>query len=198
MKTSAPSQQNDLPGMEFPSTPSVAASHVKTCHGQTVFGVAALGWKARVRVYGQSTPDSFANYDPASQSWKTCQTFLLASELFSATWPRAGMMRNGIAYKRPSLGAAAPEIGSGWFRTPVASDWTGSTGKGSRRGTLAESLMISPGPNHVPLRGKTGFPNPPFLEWLMGLPIGWTASGGPKASEMPSSHRSPKSLGDQS
>lgn len=196
--TLEPSPPIDYEQTEFPWMPSAEDFPVKTSPEPTVFGVAAQGFKDRALAFGQNTPGSFANYDLASSSWKMLQTSLIGLETFSETWPRSGMTRNGTAFKRLSLGAVAPEKGSGWFRTPVSSDWMGSTGKGSRRGTLPESLMLSPGPHHIPLRQKTGFPNPPFLEWLMGLPIGWTALDEPKPSATPSSRKSRKSSGEQS
>lgn len=61
--------------------------------------------------------------------------------------------------------------------TPVASDYKGSTGKGSRRGTLAESVALEAG-----VSGETVYPHPAFVEDLMGFPIGWTDLD---ASEMP-------------
>lgn len=55
------------------------------------------------------------------------------------------------------------------YPTPTASDWKGSTGKGSRRGTMAEKVAINSG-----TPGKTVYPNPYFLEVVMGFPIKWT------------------------
>jgi hypothetical protein len=46
--------------------------------------------------------ESFATYDPATSSWRTSQgTFPWGSDKYSQTWPRAGMTRNGIAYRLP-------------------------------------------------------------------------------------------------
>jgi hypothetical protein len=56
------------------------------------------------------------------------------------------------------------------YPTPTATDWKGSTGKGSRRGTLAESAATSAGPND----GKTVYPHPEFVEAVMRFPISWT------------------------
>lgn len=56
--------------------------------------------------------------------------------------------------------------------TPTASDWKGSTGKGSRRGTLAERVAMECQAN-----GKTVSPHPDFVEALMGFPTGWTDCG---------------------
>lgn len=55
------------------------------------------------------------------------------------------------------------------YPTPTATDWKGSTGKGSRRGTLAERAAVD---NDV--SGETVYPHPRFVEALMGFPIGWS------------------------
>lgn len=54
--------------------------------------------------------------------------------------------------------------------TPTASDWKGSTGKGSRRGTLAEAAAVASQAN-----GETVYPHPEFVEAVMRFPISWTA-----------------------
>lgn len=58
--------------------------------------------------------------------------------------------------------------------TPVASDWRGSTGPGSRRNTLAEQMAEAVGPND----GTTVYPHPEFVEAVMKFPISWTDCGG--------------------
>lgn len=55
------------------------------------------------------------------------------------------------------------------YPTPTATDWKGSTGKGSRKGTLAERLATL-----CEADGKTVYPHPEFVEALMGFPVGWT------------------------
>jgi hypothetical protein len=61
-----------------------------------------------------------------------------------------------------------------WFAmkcfTPVASDYKGSTGKGSRRNTLSEQLAMNCGPND----GTTVYPHPEFVEAVMKFPITWS------------------------
>lgn len=53
--------------------------------------------------------------------------------------------------------------------TPTASDWRGSTGKGSRRNTLAEQLAVMFGEP-----GRTVYPHPEFVEAVMRFPVSWT------------------------
>jgi hypothetical protein len=53
---------------------------------------------------------------------------------FSETWPRSGLMRNGIAYQLPPLVRLTDEIGSGLWATPMPSDVDGGrTTKGKHR-----------------------------------------------------------------
>lgn len=57
---------------------------------------------------GLSSSASLAHYDPDTSSWRTFQAYLPLmtderSEKFSGTWPRAGMMRNGMLFPRSRL-----------------------------------------------------------------------------------------------
>jgi hypothetical protein len=54
--------------------------------------------------------------------------------------------------------------------TPVASDWKGSTGTGSRCNTLAEQLA-----EMAQSEGETIYPHPEFVEAVMRFPTSWTA-----------------------
>lgn len=96
--------------------------------------------RARVQVYaadrgpvcGPKSPDLLAKFDPAGWSWKTSSTCLLQGEistLYSARWPRSGIMRSGIAYRLPPLVRLISGTGCGSSRgqerlipTPVATD----------------------------------------------------------------------------
>jgi len=69
--------------------------------------------------------------------------------------------------------------------TPIASDWKGSTGKGCRKGTLAERAAVTVGPND----GGTVYPHPEYVEAVMRFPTSWTAlppSGTPSTPSAPS------------
>ena len=62
------------------------------------------GLTVSAAAYGRNTPDLLASYDPATSSWKTSQHCLVEGlETFSETWPRSGLMRNGIAYQLSPL-----------------------------------------------------------------------------------------------
>jgi hypothetical protein len=133
-----------------------AASHVRTC--LTLDDVPGL--QASAADYGLTSPVSFANFDLASSSWRTCQACLLEGwARFSEIWPRAGMMRSGIAYRLRPLARRTYERESGFLPTPVASE-TKRTTPYSQGG---QSLSYVLG----------GRPSQALLEWMMGLPVGW-------------------------
>jgi hypothetical protein len=142
--------------------------------------------------YGLSSLDSFANYDPATSSWKTSQLCLDGEwEPYSETWPRSGMTRNGSAYQRQPLVRRIYAIESSLWPTPDASAanigeplaiavklW--STPTATRRGAPADPTKKRPGGGGRTLArdlaavGDRGELNPQWVEWLMGFPLGWT------------------------
>ena len=126
------------------------------------------GSKANAAGYGQNMPESLATFDPVSSSWKASQ-LCLDGELseFSETWPRSGMMRNGIAYQLPTLALPITEIASGLLPTPSGVNG----GKNHTVGRLDEW-----GGSSNPFRGTAigKIRCAGFEEWMMGFPIGWT------------------------
>ena len=130
----------------------------------------------RVQDSGGSCAEPFAWYDPSTRLWRTWQR--CASEgwaRFSETWPRAGMTRNGIAYRLSPLVPLTGGTGFGLLPTPTTSDAKGAGrkryfGSPHYKANLREYLRTS---FNDPI-----FPNPSFLEWMMQYPIGWTESGG--------------------
>ena len=82
---------------------------------------------------GPSSSDSFASVDPDGSWRKTCQGYsqvTLDGSLarFSETWPRAGMTRSGIAYRRVPLAPLTGETESGSWPTPSSRDWKDTPG----------------------------------------------------------------------
>ena len=68
------------------------------------------GWKWR---------ESSVKYDPASCLWKTRQCSLLGDlELYSETWPRWGLMRDGECWAQQTLARRTKETESGLWPTP--------------------------------------------------------------------------------
>lgn len=104
--------------------------------------------------YGQSLPDSFANYDPDMCLWKTYQLCLFEDyQLFLETWPRSGMMRNGSAYRRRPLVPRIGAIESSLWPTPVADgDRTKNYAQGGR--SLGATVRMYPTPT-VPNGGRS-------------------------------------------
>lgn len=119
----------------------------------------------------------FALFEKQSQGkyyWKTFQRSLPGLGIlakYSATWPKAGMMRDGKLYQLPSWERPINVPASGLWPTPVASDAKGVGPFGSK--SHLSDLK------HRNLRGVVKTPNggalnPTWVEWLMGWPLGWT------------------------
>jgi hypothetical protein len=66
--------------------------------------------------------EPFAWFDPQARCWRTWQRCLVEGwEIFSGTWPRSGMTRSGIAFRRAPLAPLTKETGSGSsLPTPTA------------------------------------------------------------------------------
>jgi hypothetical protein len=223
---------------------------------------------------GPNTPGSFAWYDRDSQLWRTWQHSLLGGLIeFSETWPRAGMTRNGTAFRLwplvprtsgiesflwptpnvPNGGRSVPEDadwttprcayrkngkkiqvglesavrrwptpraadaargpdyggtvnheGGGNLlgavrrrrcRPPAASDWKGIFNPATVARRASESTRGVRLPEQVSREeGNSGALNPPWVEWLMGFPLGWTDL---EDSETPSSRKSRSGSGDR-
>jgi len=79
---------------------------------------------------------------------------------WSETWPLSGMTRNGIAYRRRPSAPRIYERAPGLWPTPVASEVKRTTPYKQGGHSLSYTLG--------------GTPNPPWVEWLMGFPLGWT------------------------
>lgn len=63
---------------------------------------------------GESSPGWFAKWSPNGSEWRTAQRSLLGdSELFSATWPRSGSMRDGMCFQQPTVAHLICVSGSG-------------------------------------------------------------------------------------
>lgn len=85
---------------------------------------------ASVQGYGVKCTALLASFDPFTQLWKTSGTSLLApttnqadgSDVFSRTWPRSGMMRNGIAYQLRRLVPTTTAKEFGLLPAPLKTD----------------------------------------------------------------------------
>lgn len=118
---------------------------------------------------GQNSLVSFARYDRASSSWRTCQVFLFeGSDESSVIWPRSGMTRNGTASRLPPLVRHIDVTASSSWPTPANRDYRYPNARAySARGGGKKGEQL---PNAV------GGPlSPRWVEWLMGFPDEWTA-----------------------
>jgi len=119
MTTSERSTVSGLQQMELPLTSSAEGSPARTSPAPA----RALASMASALAYGASIPALLASFDPATRSWRTSQRCLVEGwTLFSETWPRSGLMRNGIAYRLPPLVPLTGGTESGLLPTPEASN----------------------------------------------------------------------------
>jgi hypothetical protein len=139
---------------------------------------------------GQPPSGSFARYDPDLHYWRTFQPSLanLTHDEYSETWPRAGTMRDGVAWRLRMRVRRTSGTVSGLWPTPVVSrgDYAYSHGKKVMKlagavkfyTPVARMWKNDVGTNRIGSLQKQagGMLNPDWVEWLMGWPIGWTDS----------------------
>jgi len=184
MKTLPNSQATFFDGMELPLMSSRAASHAKILAQQESKPVSV---KAPAADYGPRLCDLLASYHPDTSSWRTSQTCLVALATnvadglaeFSETWPRSGMMRNGKAYRLPTLVVGNFGTEFGLWPTPNATAYKG--------GRLSPRLgKTNPEMNNwqdfCSLRLGQRYPVPEVAEQVMGYPSAHTEI---EASETP-------------
>lgn len=117
---------------------------------------------------GENSTESFAAFDRDSFSWRTCQLCLTGdSEEFSETWPRAGSMQNGTAFRHvPLVPHTTGTECSSWVRF--------STPRANEGGPPSESFRASV-PSIAEIERDLGQKTSlQWQEWMMGFPIGWT------------------------
>lgn len=124
--------------------------------------------------------ESFASYDPNGCLWKMLSgSSRRRSPVSSRSWPAWGMMRNGTCFRRPKLGPRIVEEEFSYWPTPVASGYRSGV-RSPRTGKWATSPILTEVAYKFSLLHKkqAGQPsallNPPWVEWLQGLPVGWT------------------------
>ena len=110
--------------MAFPATLSPQASPARTPALDKPNGESASGSTASELDYGEKSSDWPLSYDQASSCWRTYQaSFLPGLDEFSGTWPRSGMMRNGVAFLHPRPVSPIDVTASGLLPTPAARDY---------------------------------------------------------------------------
>jgi hypothetical protein len=143
---SAPYMQPDYAARERFVT---GASSALTCCAEaspvrtSVLPDAGKASMARGLDSGLSLTDSLASYDRASSLWRTCQPSLLGDlDEFLETWPRAGSMRNGIAFPRLPLAPLTRGTDSGLWRTPQAGEGNGGGQDATKRVAGGHSVYL--------------------------------------------------------
>jgi len=115
--------------------------------------------------YGMRWLGSFATYNHVTSMWKTVQNLLVEdSAEYSGTWPKWGLMRNGVSSELVTQVHRMSAKEYGFVPTPTASNTKAHHMRGSDKGKQREPRSYG---EHGPL-------NPQYLEWLMGWPEGWT------------------------
>lgn len=153
------------------STFSAEASPAKISLGLET----ALASMAPAAACGRSTGVSFANYDRATRSWRTCQLSLQGGlEPYSETWPSSGSMRNGRVFSAAPWVRHTHDSECSLWPTPTAS--MDGRGFGIPLHENADRYRLSTVRRVHALIGEHGWRiHPRFTEALMGFPSEWTA-----------------------
>ena len=99
------------------------------------------------------------------------------SKTSSKTWKEKVTEQRGEYSRRQKLGQGIEEKGYSSWPTPTARDYKGARSPEAMAAT-GRNPMTNSLPDAVQHIEKTSGPlNPQWVEWLMGLPIGWTDLG---------------------
>jgi hypothetical protein len=127
---------------------------------------------------GHIWQELLARYDQSTSLWRTPQCSLLGDYTeFSETWPKWGLMQDGVSYQRQTLVRPTSETESGLrLPTPLASDHKKLTRNKeyhlNRHYDLPNKIVQL---GHPPSKnGAWGFYHPILSESMMGWPLGWT------------------------
>jgi hypothetical protein len=114
--------------------------------------------------YGSKWRELSVRYDLGSCSWKTHRCLWSEDlEPLSVTFPRWGMILDGVLWERITQELITSEIESGYWPTPTAHNAKeGNYPAESKRATPTLASQVG---------GKL---NPTWVEWLMGWPHDWT------------------------
>ena len=146
-----------------------------------------------VAAFIASLPATPASPTPRSAGRPALTTIDSSSIRSSGSWPSAGLVvSSGITSRgtptgnsghwsphwrgwatalwreysaRPKPALRTDESGFSSWPTPLSRDWKDGTAEVVRRGKVQKDTLG---------RALGGTPNPPWVEWLMGLPAGWT------------------------
>ena len=116
--------------------------------------------------YGKNMPELLERYGLSLSLRKTPRYCGVAAlTLSSETCPSWGMMQDGACWELGTSARPIKEIGCGFWPTPQAQDAKNVNQTKSAYQTLPKTMLKREGSGRL---------NPPWVEWLMGWPIGWT------------------------
>ncbi len=165
---------HSLAAMSEPSMSYAEDSLVRMPASDKPNGESASGLTAHELDSGERSSDWPLTYDRRSSFWRTCQASLVPDlEQFSGTWPRSGLMRNGVAYLHPRPASPIDGTGSALLPTPAARDF---------RDLSAGKAFLSQRKRHSPSlatklleRGVHWTMLSTAYEVAMGFPSQWSA-----------------------
>jgi len=176
-KSSTSSQESEgsgLPrsGRDGREAFSPEVSPAKTYHYQDQ----APDFQESALAYGVKWYEPFAWYDQDTRLWRTWQLCLDGEWAeFLGTWPKAGLMRNGIAYQRVSLSDIAENGHSLWptlcardYRSGATPDRSTAMARVSSRGNDLPAFLRLLFPE------RSGLIDPYWAETYLGYPEGHT------------------------
>lgn len=127
---------------------------------------------------GGKWTESSVRWSRSGSTWRTHRC-LLDEDLpsSSVTLPREGLMRAGVVYLPLNSGRRIRGIAPGWsgetLPTPSVAMVKGSSERALTR-VDGRSRLRNRLDYWVERDGKAGRLSPPFVEWVMGWPLGWT------------------------
>jgi hypothetical protein len=128
---------------------------------------------AKKAASGPKWPESLARWDRDTCSWKTAQRLLFADSVECLeTFPRWGLMRAGELLAQTPVDFNITEPDSGWLPTPTATDGKGGTTTIRKDTGKQRTDQLR---HYVKIRFGVTYPNPNWLDKVMGFPTGWTA-----------------------
>jgi hypothetical protein len=142
-------------------------------------------WKESEADLSGKCTDSLGTWNPYSYSWKTSQQSEREGlQRSSENWPAWGMTVDGQLYQPQKLEPRTCARGGSYLPTPTVFGNHQNKLKGkSHLIGLSTAVKMWPTPRARDWKGKGkdcldlkvgGQLNPPWVEWLMGFPIGWT------------------------
>lgn len=136
--------------------------------------------KTITEICGLQLSTSFAQYDLDTRSWRTSQESFLTNtyDEFSETWPKAGLMQDGMCWELQASVEINLENEFGLWPTLKASDHSQLSKNleyyKKRLKTVPDLPVIVALSTPPSADGIYARLNPEWAELLNGLPIGWT------------------------